>query len=585
MESRPISRDSAPSTPTETVKGKVVGPAPDGEGLIVEVAGQAFQAKGDPSTQPGTAVQLQPDRDGGWKAAPLGKSLPPELRAQLELVLANLLESPATETFSLPAPLRKALQEAQANLGAKGQAVLPQAQALAELLRRLPGLPESAPPLAREAKNRPLLLKAESSAPPTRGQQFLEITGPGPRPSASPATTSYSARLGGKPVLLEGPPGLSGSQGLWDAWPASQESWLTPTPARANSGVQPPLPRTVERSAAGIAGVLQRLLPESLSAQDPALARQVSELASQIAEVLEEIPAPGPSESEPAQAPFPSAASPESSPGPTPASKEIDTRTLLRLLDAWSREESQAVLPSQADPVPTKARLRELLEGVVARHAPLEVRAAALAALAGAHGNALPALEAWVRQNLSEPPKPLFPLGTGGADPLEELPLAVARDLARLPPESPLRAELREAARDLLGSDLRSGHSPDGKAQLPWVQPQPQGWQEGNLRVVDRRKSRGPETPPDLTRVAISMTPPGLGQVDASLELSGLRLGVELRALDAETARLVRRELPQLERALKALGLEPALSAPEEAPRLSARRTVPQARSGLDLQA
>lgn len=575
MESRPISRDSAPNSPTESVKGKVVGPTPDGEGLIVEVAGQAFQAKGDPSTQAGTPVLLQPDRDGGWKAAPLGKSLPPELRAQLEQVLSSLLEPSSTEPFVLPAPLREALKQAQANLGAKGQAVLPQAQALAELLRRLPGLPESAPPVAREAKNRPLLLKAESATPPARGQQFLEITGPGPRPSASPATTSYTARLGGKPIQLEGPPGLSGSLGLWDAWPASQDTWLTPAAPRPASESLPPLPRTVERSAAGIAGVLQRLLPESLSAQDPTLSKQVADLANQIAEVLEEVPAPVPAEGGTEEVPAPS--------GPAP--KEIDTRTLLRLLDAWSREESQAVLPSQAEPVPTKTRLRELLEGVVSRHAPLEVRAAALAALAGAHGNALPALEAWVRQNLSEPPKPLFPLGTGGADPLEELPLAVARDLARLPPESPLRAELREAARDLLGSDLRSGHSPDGKAQLPWVQPQPQGWQEGNLRVVDRRKSRGPETPPDRTRVAISMTPPGLGQVDASLELSGLRLGVELRALDTATARLVRRELPQLERALKALGLEPALSAPEEAPKLSARRAVPQARSGLDLQA
>lgn len=576
MESRPISRDSQPSAASEPVKGKVVGPSPDGKALIVEVAGQAFQAKGDPSTQAGTPVVLQPDRDGGWKAAPLGKALPPELRAQLEQVLASLLDAPASKGMPLPAPLQAALKQVQSNLGAKGQALLPQARTLAELLRNLPALPESAPPLAQEARTRPLLLKAEGTTPASKGQLFLEITGAAPKPAA-PSTQCYTARLGGKPVTLEGPPGLSGSQGLWDAWPAAQDTWLTPAPARSTSEALPPLPRTVERSAAGIAGVLQRLLPESLSAQAPELARQVAELSEQLAQVLEESPLPAPSE---AGTENPPAAEAAAAP-----SKEIDTRTLLRLLDAWSREEALPDLRDPAGTVAPRERMRALLEGVVSRHAPLEVRAAALAALAGAHGDALPALEAWVRQNLSEPPRPLFPLGTGGADPLEELPLAVARDLARLPPESPLRAELREAARDLLGSDLRSGHSPDGKAQLPWVQPQPQGWQEGNLRVVDRRKSRGPETPPDRTRVAISMTPPGLGQVDASLELSGLRLGVELRALDAETARLVRRELPQLERALKALGLEPTLSAPEEAARLSARRAVPPPRNGLDLQA
>jgi len=563
MESRPVTRDSQGSAPADSLKGKVLGPTPDGRALLIEASGQVVTAQGDPNTQSGTPVLLRQGSDGSWKAMPLSKGLPEALREDLWNALSQVLESlPAAEAGKVPPEARAALQQLREALGGRSEAILSTSEQLFHALRQVP-LPEDAPEILQQARNRPQLLKVQpqqEDQPLPVGTNFLEITGPD--------REGYSARLGGRPVTVQGPAGLSGNLGLWESWPAEDSrQWLTPSRPQAMPE-HAPLPASVELTEPALEGFLQRILPESHSASAPELTRQTRELAATLRDVLTDF-----------------VKSRGQDPGSPPV-REVDTRTLVRLLDAWSQEDSlaPAAFPNTA-PEADRTRLARLLEGAVSRSRPLEEVLPELLATVHEAPQELPTLAAWAKRNLPELLRPHFPLGQGKEDPLQELALALAKDLASLPPDSPRHAQLKDVAQDLLGSDLRSRQAPDSPVQIPWLQPQPQqGYQEGNLRVLDRRGKREPSEG-SRTRVAITMNPPQLGKVDASLELVGKLLRVELASADPATGELIRQNLSKLEASFKALGLSPSVTVGRDEPGLSPRPAPPANRPRLDLQA
>ncbi|MEN9353229.1 MAG: Flagellar hook-length control protein FliK [Fibrobacterota bacterium] len=560
MESQAISRDSLRSMIPDAMKGKVVGPSPDGKAILVEVAGQTLQAQGDPETSAGTPVVLRQDPDGNWKASPLNKGVPEDLRQELWQALSRFLDAdPPGSTTAQGKELRQAIEQFRQALGGRSEGILSAAQETGRILRQQ-DLPDASPEILLDARTRPLLLKARSQdgQPLPSGTNFLEITG-----TLGKSQELYSARLGGRAAQVQGPAGLAGNLGLWESWPSNEAHWLTPTRPQSAPSI-PELPATVELSEAGLTGFLQRLLPESHTGNSPALTRETRALASLLQEVLSEAPQPDP------------AAGNQT----TAARREVDSRTLLRLLDAWSQEGPGLDIFPETD----KARLTRLLAGPVARSTPVEESVPRLMLLARENGQALPALADWARQNLSKLTHPHFPLGSGEEDPLRDLSLSLAKDFSNLPPDSPLRPQLKELAQEFLGSDLRSRQDPQGSVQVPWLQPQPQGMHEGNLRVLDRRRKPDGDSP-QRTRVAITMQPPSLGKVDASLELTGRTLRVELASAEASTGQLIRQHLPTLAASLKALGLEPSVEVTKVEPTLSARPLVPAARPRLDLQA
>ena len=533
-----MSADPAPSE--GLLKGQALGPAPDGTGILVEISGQVLSAKGDPATPTGSPLLLARGPDGSWNAVRADTSaaqLAGSLQADL---LAQLLESlPESATPELPARLRQAL-------ATRPDAVVPAVAAANPS-------PEA----------RPLLLRAMPSGPlpAIQGDQLLEIEGA--------RDGQYLARLGGRAVRLQGPEGLSGSQGLWRALSEGTDIWLVPArPADAPTNALPALPARVEPSAKGIEGFLMRLLPETLGAGDPELSREVRELAKLLEPVLANLAHPDADGGNAATASAPLATTSSA------AARPIDARVLLRLLEAWCLQEEVPEAPAER-----AAQLEALAKGPVA-HA--ETAAELLPAFVQQAMNApdtFPRLAAWARHAAS---RVRFPLGESSDEAARELALAVAREIASRPPDAPELPQLRRLGSALLGEELQARQDLSQMLQLPWMLAQAPGWEEGTLRVLDRRRSR---TQDGSGRHAVEVTlqPEGLGRVEARLELNAKHLRVTLTAQEPGTRQQMHERLSELSQRLQRIGLTPDLSVGEAATApLAAVPTKPQR---LDLQA
>jgi len=506
MDARPVRSERNPASPSESfLRGRAVGPGPDGKGLMVDVAGELLNTPGDPSTPTGTPLVLARGSDGTWSPVTSPSSLPEALKQEIlsMLAAANALDA-------------KGLDDLRAQLGGKSAGLLDALE-----LWRQSALKDPKQSDNTSAFQRPLLLQTDSlkNTPQQEGLLFLEIT--------SGAGPDYTARLGGQNVRLQGPPGLSGNQGLWKLWPQDGNQWLTPAAAPPETDAYP-LPARVPLTPEGIRSALQRLVPEALEASQPELCLEVESLAKELCEHLSATHdgdhiAPG-------------------------TVREIETRQLLMALDAWSR-------PGEILLASPEAASRTL------QQPPLD--AAGLQRLAQQLQDAPQsptAVHAWIKQNLSKLSQhALFPLGRGTGAPEDELALSLAKDLSRFLSDDALKPELRELAGSLVAMDLRAQQDPQGHVTLPWIQPQAGQWNEGTLRVVDRRKSRQGDGQARHC-VEITLQPPALGHVDARLELQDKHLVVKLQAKEGSTSDLLRQHLPELEDRLKALQLIPSTS-------------------------
>lgn len=507
MDARPVRSERSPASPSDSfLRGRAVGPGPDGKGLLVDVSGELLNTPGDPSTPTGTPLVLARGSDGTWSPVTSPGSLPEALKQEIlsMLTAVNALDA-------------KGLDDLRAQLGGKSAGLL---DAL-EHWRQSALKDSKASGSTSQLLQRPLLLQTDSfkNAPQQEGLLFLEIT--------SGAGPDYTARLGGQNVRLQGPPGLGGNQGLWKLWPQDGNQWLTPAAATSEADAYP-LPARVPLTPEGIRSALQRLVPEALEASQPELRREVESLAKELCEHL---------------------SATHDGDHITPGTvREIETRQLLLALDAWSR-------PAEILPASPEAASRTL------QQPPLD--AAALQRLAQQLQDAPQsptALHAWIKQNLSKSSRhALFPLGRGTDTPEDELALSLAKDLSRFLSDDALKPELRELAGSLAAMDLRAQQDPQGHVTLPWVQPQAGQWNEGTLRVVDRRKPRQGDGQARHC-VEIALQPPALGHVDARLELQDKHLVVKLQAKEGSTADLLRQHLPELEDRLKALQLIPSTS-------------------------
>jgi len=168
----------------------------------------------------------------------------------------------------------------------------------------------------------------------------------------------------------------------------------------------------------------------------------------------------------------------------------------------------------------------------------------------------------------SDPESPLLPKHLGLDAPRQNLvpDAAVGRNLSSAIVEDLGQAlkqgrsedaqVLREALNSLVSEGFDGARDPaNPMASAPWTMPPRQDRPDSGRVVVHDRRRKG-EDASNRTVVDVSMTPTGLGAVDARLELKGQDLNVEFRAREADTVAKLRGGLPELRQILTQLGFD-----------------------------